>query len=151
MPRWVLLVAVVVMGLGCGVPPLEIDRSKLVDPPAGAAEAAALTCAAFGIANCPQMWFYAADVERCYGETFFYDGGCYGGLQGSNGILLVVTPSTKKASDTPIAHEMAHWRWGDPGHSDAETWGSAPEYNWGLREAGCRVGEQTLALAAAGL
>ncbi len=150
--RIAILVALVTIGsIGCGQVDVAIDQSKLVEPPANADAAIAATCEAFAITSPPRFWFYAADPEHCDADTFLYDDGkCWGGLQGANGILLAVPVSTKTASDTAIVHELAHWKWDDQGHANVGIWGSDPSW-LGERDAGYRVGDQTIALRVAGL
>jgi hypothetical protein len=135
---------------GCGQVDVTIDQSKLVEPPPQADAAIASTCAAFGIASPPQVWFYAPDRERCDGTTFFYEGNCYGGLQGANGILMVIPDGDGTASSTPIVHELAHWKWDDGAHANDAIWGGTGTW-LDQRSAGYRVGDQYLVLRASGM
>lgn len=110
---------------GCGIPPLDIDRSKLVDGPPGAEEAEAMLCESLGVPNnCPPMYFQAPDPDRCI-DSFFYKGTghCDSGITGSDGILLVMPTWATKPSDTSMAHEMIHWARGDYDHERPEFWG----------------------------
>lgn len=145
--------AALVLAVGACAPELEIDQSKLVDGPPNAAEAEAATCAAFGISDCPRMFFYADDPVNCPENvnTFPYDGECVGGAQGVNGILMVMPVGATKGSDTPVVHELAHWAWGDTWHKNLAVWGDEPNTAGGLRKPGSRVGDQYAALVAAGL
>lgn len=146
--RW--LVALAVAAVGCGQVDVTIDESKLVEPPPGLEAAVDATRVAFGINDRPKLWFYGPDRERCGGMTFFYEGNCYGGLQGANGILMVIPDGEGTASSTPVVHELAHWKWDDHDHADFATWGGSGSW-LDQRGPGYRVGDQYLALVDAGL
>jgi hypothetical protein len=148
MARWLFAVLLVVGA--CGQADVQIDEARLVAAPAGTGAAAAQTCAAFGISDCPRVWFYAPDAA-CGPAAFSYDGECLGGLQGANGILVLLPDGATQASHTSIVHELAHWAWGDHGHTRVEVWGATDPGLWPPASADCRVAEQWTALAAAGL
>ena len=129
---------------------VDIDESKLVDPPRMSTEAEDATCVAFGISERPKIWFYAD--EHCgHDPGFMHNGICYAGLQGGNGIVLAAPDDTSlPASSTFITHELAHWKWDDADHLNVRIWGVDPSTD-GARTPGSRVGDMTLKLIADGM
>jgi len=147
-----LAVAAIVFLAGCdGPPPLSVDRSKLVEPPVGTDAALDAIVATFNPpAGKPMVYWYGGDALDCWGGTgFTYDGTCNYGVTGSDGIILSDLGGQVPAHVTKIVHEMAHWTWFDPGHRDRHIWGE--EYHDGEYAAGNAVGDENIALIAAGL
>lgn len=146
---WRAVLLAVLVG-GCYyLPEMDIAKSRLAETPARSAEAAAMTCEAFGIADCPTVYWVKAD---CAGGTgFTYDGTCTTGQRFSNGLAVVLYGSWYRISDTVQTHELAHVAFGD-GHDDVSIWGPDGAYDTVEQHApGCRVGDQNTALAAAGM
>jgi hypothetical protein len=142
----VLLVALA----GCGMPPLVIDREKLVDGPEGWQEAAVMTCDAFGdAADCPPVYWYGPESMNCWGgRGFRYPGyECVTGYCASDGILVGMTADGMRPSETVMVHEIAHWFFEDGDHSDDRIWGE----NYHSPPPESRVGSVTVELQAAGL
>jgi hypothetical protein len=138
-----------VLAVGCAEQ-LELDQSRLIEGPAGTAEALTLSCAAFGVDDCPAVYWYAPTPDVCDNGGTMYRGTCYGGYQAADGILLVLPDFAERPSDTALTHELAHWRWGDADHRLAGIWPTNWEWS-GLHEPGSRVGDQNVALASSGL
>jgi hypothetical protein len=143
--RWLL---VAVFAVGCGLPPIDIDESKLIAPPPGAAEAIARVEADFGVTAPPVYWYGPSEVSCGGGYGFTYKGRCSGGMQGSNGILLIYPYDGAPMHETAIVHEMAHVDIGDDDHVTPGVWGDHGHDNY---VAGTRVGDGNAALAANGL
>lgn len=132
--KWALLL----LAVGCGVPPLPLDRSKLVAGPEGAETAAAFVCAELESNPCPPVYWYGPESMNCNNGGGFIapSGNCVEGLQGSDGILLGYLYDGQPAHDTSLTHETAHWKFGDEDHRDAALWLRVAELNTALAEMG---------------
>jgi hypothetical protein len=134
--------------VGCGLPPIDIDRSKLVEGPPGWAEAAEIACAEFGGA-CPTVYFYGPESMNCLdGRGWIYtDGDCIQGITGENGILIGLTRPDMLPHETVLSHEVAHSIVGDTWHKTPGLWGPDGD-DW---SPGSRLGDLNTALADRGL
>lgn len=152
--RWPVALAMVAFFAGCGIPPLDLDRAKLVEGPPNADQAETMICESLGVAgDCPKMYFHVPDVERCSVDAFWYDrcGECVSGITGSDGILLVMPQWAAIPSDTAMIHELVHWGRGDTNHGRvAELWGNPGNWPWQVPP-GSLVGDLNAALVGAGL
>jgi hypothetical protein len=151
-PFWAmgrLAIAILLLTAGCGIPPLVIERSKLVDGPEGWEKAEFIACEAMGSAfDCPPVYWYGPDSMTCLdGGGFPYDGDCIEGVTGSDGILIGRLSYEARPHRTAMTHELAHWFVGDYDHSDKSIWGG--EYY--EPTPGTLIGDITIALDAAGL
>lgn len=132
-------------------PALPIDQSKLISGPNRADEAAALTCGAFKISTCPRVFWYGPAASDCP-NGFLYDGVCVSGLQGEEGILTFMAWEGMPVSQSALVHELAHYQWGDAGHSNLAIWGpNGWTESVQMRTPGTKVGDQNSSLAGLGM
>lgn len=141
--------------IGCGVAPIEVDQSKVVEAPAHADEAIAHAATAFGLSEVPTVYWYRGDAECWEGAGFKYDGRCLVGAHGSDGIIVVNAGDDVPVSSSGITHELAHEAFGDHAHAcrigsgcQSPVWGADPNQDY---ETGTRVGDENAALIALGL
>lgn len=147
-----VIVLVALMG-GCyysGLP--AFDPAAIVEV-ANSDAAVDVVMGRFGISPSDRpriVWVGPAGNDCDDGIGFVYEGECYLGATFDDGIAVAVWRDDMKPSETSLAHELAHWRWGDGGHTDNAIWGHIPgAIIW--EGPGTAVGDATQALAAAGL
>lgn len=149
--RW-LLALVLASCFGCYYdPPLLLESDRLVAAPDGTDEAVAFLAERFGVDAKPVYWYAPNCTDD---ESFWYEvtGSCVAGVQGSDGII--VCAHGVPPSGTALAHEIAHLKWNDPGHSDASVWGPDPAKSADdevMLTPGIAMGDANIALRAAGL
>lgn len=151
--RWPVALAMV--AVGCGVAPIEVDRSKVVEAPAQAEKAVTHVAAAFGLAKAPVVYWYRGDADCWGGIGFKYGDRCLMGAHGSDGIIVVNAGDDVPVSSSAITHELAHEAFGDHDHAcrlgsgcQTPVWGADPNQDY---EPGTRVGDENAALIALGL
>jgi hypothetical protein len=111
-------ILVVLMVVGCGYAPLEVDQTKVVAPPARADEAIDVVMADWHMQFRPIVWWYGGDALDCPGGRSWKDdsGVCRLGLSrptGRGGVIIVSAQDKDPANPTPIhftalTHEMGH-------------------------------------------
>jgi len=72
----------------------------------------------------PIVYWYGGDALDCPGPGFWYDGDCVQGVTGSDGLILSDMGGDVPIHQTRLVHEMGHWTWYDPHHSDRRIWGA---------------------------
>jgi hypothetical protein len=141
-------VVLLVLLAGCG-PALTLDESKVVDDPDTASDAVTLLAARYGV-QAPRVHWYGAGLDCQGGLGWTFDDRCvFGGVLSDHSGVVVAWPGVDvPASSTAVAHELAHWRWGDADHALPGIWGGGGDQDY---EPGTAVGDANAALQAAGL
>lgn len=125
------LASLVVSGLAGCVGTLKVNPEWVIEGPTGAPAAIQLAQERMGGDSwLPVVWYGQAALASCPGtdgsfqsdQDFQGPEGCTSGITGDN-VSIVGWEGTNHVAWTAVIHELAHQRFGDPGHADPHVWG----------------------------